>query len=100
MPKDGNLSAILNLLSDPDGEAGKNWMSSFHVGGLSVESGDYRFLEFFRKSMTEKDTISLRIVEVKKISRPKSQRVETKSERLSAKKKYLKQLTKELKAKK
>ena len=100
LPKDGNLAAILNLIRDPDVGAKKDWMSGFRVGGLSIEGGNYRFLEFFGKKMTEKDRISLRIVDVKKTSRPKKQRVETKAERLKAKKKYLKELAKELKAKK
>ena len=100
LPKNGNLSAIVNLIRKPVSSKKKNWMSSLSVGGLSVENGDYRFLRFFEKNMTEKDMVSLRIVEVEKTSRPKSQYVETKLERSKAKKKYLKELTKELEAKK
>ena len=97
LPEDGNLSAILNLIAEPKASKARNrWHSSISVGGLSVENGDYHFLDFVRKNMTEKDQVELRIVEVKKSSRPKSIRIETKAQRQKAKRNYFNQLKKEL----
>ncbi len=70
------------------------------VGGLSEAKGDYTFLKFFSKRFKETDSVSFRIIETDKVSRPKSSWVETKQERLNAKKKYFKHLTKELKVEK
>ena len=100
LPKNGNLSAILNLIREPNRTKKKDWFSSLNVGGLSVEGNDYKFLRFIERDITERDTVSLRVVEVEKVSRPKSQRVETKLKRLKTKEKYLKQVTKELRSEK
>jgi hypothetical protein len=97
LPEDGNLSAILNLIAEPKGsKANKRWHSSIILGGLSIENQNYHFLNFARKNIAEEDCIQLRIVEVSKPSRPKTVRTETKAERLKAKRKYLKQVAKEL----
>ena len=96
LPKAGNLTAVISMVNNSTGQGNENQWWFADVGSLSVESGDNCYLKFFGKRLKKSDTISFRVVEVEKSSHPKSKRVEKESERLKHKKKYFKELAKEL----